>query len=93
MICRPGCGACCIAMSISSSIPGTPGMPDGKPAGVPCIQLMHGKCLLFGKADRPKVCISFPATPDVCGASCGEAFRLITRLENLTKPEKGGEKE
>ena len=34
--CRTGCGACCIAPSISSPIPG---MPDGKPAGVPCVQL------------------------------------------------------
>ena len=30
MRCREGCGACCIAPSIASSIPG---MPDGKPAG------------------------------------------------------------
>lgn len=30
--CRPGCGACCIAPSISSPIPG---MPEGKAAGVP----------------------------------------------------------
>jgi hypothetical protein len=27
--CRPGCGACCIAPSITSPIPG---MPDGKPS-------------------------------------------------------------
>jgi Fe-S-cluster containining protein len=31
MNCRLGCGACCIAPSISSPIPG---MPQGKPAGV-----------------------------------------------------------
>ena len=31
MNCRPHCGACCIALSISSPIPG---MPAGKPAGV-----------------------------------------------------------
>ncbi|HNV09555.1 MAG TPA: YkgJ family cysteine cluster protein, partial [Dokdonella sp.] len=29
MSCRSGCGACCIAPSISSPIPG---MPNGKPA-------------------------------------------------------------
>ena len=33
---RSGCGACCIAPSISSLIPG---MPQGKPAGVHCVQL------------------------------------------------------
>ncbi|QSA20024.1 YkgJ family cysteine cluster protein, partial [Vibrio furnissii] len=36
MDCRLGCGACCIAPSISSPIPG---MPNGKPAGTRCIQL------------------------------------------------------
>jgi Fe-S-cluster containining protein len=28
LACRPGCGACCIAPSIASPIPG---MPQGKP--------------------------------------------------------------
>jgi hypothetical protein len=36
MECRIGCAACCIALPISSPIPG---MPDGKPAGVRCVQL------------------------------------------------------
>ena len=36
MICRSGCGACCLAPSISTPIPG---MPQGKPAGVRCVQL------------------------------------------------------
>ena len=40
MKCRPGNGACCIAPSISSPIPG---MPNDKPAGVPCIQLLNRK--------------------------------------------------
>ena len=31
MECRSSCGACCIAPSINSPIPG---MPHGKPAGV-----------------------------------------------------------
>ena len=39
MQCRAGCGACCIAISISSPIPG---MPLGKPAGVRCVQLYMG---------------------------------------------------
>ena len=34
--CLPGCGACCIAPSISGPIPG---MPNGKPAAVRCINL------------------------------------------------------
>ncbi|MEO8036559.1 MAG: YkgJ family cysteine cluster protein, partial [Acidobacteriota bacterium] len=36
MDCRTGCAACCIAPSITSPIPG---MPEGKAAGVRCVQL------------------------------------------------------
>ena len=83
MNCRPHCGACCIAMSISSPIPG---MPNGKPAGVPCVQLSlhNGVCKLYGKEERPRVCVSFPATLDVCGNDRDEALVLINRLEELT---------
>jgi len=83
MNCRTHCGACCIAMSISSPIPG---MKEGKPAGVPCIQLssVDMSCKLYGKAERPQVCVSFPATLDVCSNSRSEAFELINRLEELT---------
>ncbi|MBP8171893.1 MAG: YkgJ family cysteine cluster protein, partial [Pseudomonas sp.] len=51
MQCRVGCGACCIAPSISSAIPG---MPNGKPAGQRCVQLSAANlCLLFGRPERP----------------------------------------
>jgi len=47
MNCRQGCGACCIAPSITSPIPG---MPEGKPSGIRCIQLTDdNKCRLFEK--------------------------------------------
>jgi Fe-S-cluster containining protein len=50
------CGACCIAPSITSPIPG---MPQGKPAGVACVQLdEHLGCKLFGKPERPAFCSS-----------------------------------
>ncbi|MEN9889340.1 MAG: hypothetical protein RL559_1377, partial [Pseudomonadota bacterium] len=53
LACRPGCGACCTAPSISSPIPG---MPQGKPAGVPCVQLdAQRRCKLFGLPERPAV--------------------------------------
>ncbi len=82
MECRKGCAACCIAPSISSSIPG---MLHGKPAGVACVQLSAaGYCRLFGLAERPMVCGGFRAMEDVCGASRAEAFELIARLELLT---------
>jgi hypothetical protein len=52
--CRGGCAACCIEVSISSPIPG---MPGGKPAGIPCVQLDEElRCRLFGRPERPAVC-------------------------------------
>lgn len=82
MECRAGCAACCVAPSISSPIPG---MPEGKPAGVACVQLTAvGHCRLFGLPERPAVCSGFRAMADVCGASRAEAFELIALLELLT---------
>ena len=69
---------------MSSSITG---MPNGKPAGVRCAQLTDNNfCTLFGKPERPAVCVSFPPSPDVCGRSREEAFSLIEELEKYTKP-------
>ncbi|PMH40585.1 hypothetical protein BCU68_16125 [Vibrio sp. 10N.286.49.B3] len=82
MDCRLHCGACCIAPSISSSIPG---MEKGKPAGVRCIQLNEENlCKLFGKPERPQVCHDFKACPDVCGTSNQQALDNIIELERLT---------
>lgn len=85
MDCRPHCGACCIAPSISSPIPG---MPDGKPAGVRCVQLTDDlRCALFGHPDRPAVCSSLRPSADMCGASREEAMELLATLEALTSVE------
>lgn len=82
MACRVGCGACCIAPSISSPIPG---MPAGKPTGVRCVQLDDDNaCRLFGRPQRPAVCAQFRPLPDVCGRDAQEALRLLARLERLT---------
>ncbi len=82
MLCRSGCGACCIAPSISSVIPG---MPNGKPAGIRCVQLDEKNyCRLFGKPERPLVCIQFDAEKEVCGENTVEALNNITLLELLT---------
>jgi len=80
MDCRIGCGACCIAPSISSPIPG---MPDGKPAGVRCVQL---SCLLFGRPERPAVCVSLRASAEMCGESREEALLYLSFLERATAP-------
>lgn len=82
MNCREGCGACCIAPSISSPIPG---MPLGKPAGERCVQLSPANlCALFGQASRPAVCGRFDADIEVCGVSNQEAMRILTWLEDVT---------
>ncbi|MEH6451925.1 MAG: YkgJ family cysteine cluster protein [Psychromonas sp.] len=82
MECRLGCGACCIAPSISSSIPG---MEAGKPAGIRCIQLNElNLCKLFGKAERPQVCSDFKPCPDLCATSNQQALINITELEAIT---------
>jgi len=84
LVCRAGCGACCIAPSISSPIPG---MPHGKPAGVRCVQLSADNlCLIFGKPERPTVCSSLPATLDICGESRIEALALLEAMEIETAP-------
>lgn len=84
MNCRIGCGACCIAPSISSPIPG---MPEGKPAGIRCVQLTPDNlCQLFGKPERPAVCSNLRPTPEMCGDSNNEAMLLLTQLEKLTLP-------
>ncbi len=82
MECRIGCGACCIALSISSPIPG---MPNGKPAGVRCIQLTDdNRCRLFGMEERPKVCIRFTPSDEMCGKSTEDALRYLADLERQT---------
>lgn len=82
MECRPGCGACCIAPSISSPIPG---MPRGKPAGVPCIQLDESmRCRIFGSPQRPACCSGLQPSATMCGSNRDEALRWLAWLEEET---------
>ncbi|MGV8916628.1 MAG: YkgJ family cysteine cluster protein [Pseudomonas sp.] len=82
MDCRPDCGACCIAPSISSPIPG---MPNGKAAGERCLHLsVELLCGLFGQSVRPLVCSAFTANADVCGSNQADAIRLIGWWEQAT---------
>lgn len=77
--CRPGCGACCIAPSISSPIPG---MPEGKPAGVRCVQLdADNLCRLFDDPRRPAVCERFVFDRELCGEDRTQALQRIALLE------------
>jgi uncharacterized protein len=87
MDCRIGCAACCIALSISSPIPG---MPRGKPAGVRCIQLStDNRCKLFGRPERPDVCVRLRPSPEMCGNDSRQAMTYLASLERATRPAKG----
>ncbi|MGH8107558.1 MAG: YkgJ family cysteine cluster protein [Arenimonas sp.] len=84
LTCRPGCGACCIAPSISSPIPG---MPNGKPAGVRCVQLAEdNSCRIFGMPERPQVCIGLRPTQSMCGDNREQALKFLNALELATRP-------
>ncbi|HXG59262.1 MAG TPA: YkgJ family cysteine cluster protein [Thermoanaerobaculia bacterium] len=88
MDCRAGCGACCIAPSISSPIPG---MPAGKPAGVRCIHLTDDhRCALYGSPERPEVCNTLRASVEMCGDDARHAFDFLARLERLTRRDGNG---
>ncbi|MFA9274090.1 MAG: YkgJ family cysteine cluster protein [Candidatus Aquirickettsiella gammari] len=84
MICRPHCAACCTAPSISSPIPG---MPNGKPAGVACVQLTTDlRCAIFGQPERPACCSGLQASLEMCGSSQQQAIHWLTSLEIATAP-------
>ena len=86
LACRIGCGACCIAPSISSPIPG---MPNGKPAGVRCVQLdAENRCQIFGRPDRPAVCSSLLPEKEMCGDSREHALDYLAHLEQSTSAER-----
>ena len=88
MECRSGCGACCIAPSISSPIPGMPVINGiSKPAGVRCVQLDDANlCRIFGQAERPAVCGQLQPALDMCGSTQIHAMRYLTQLELATQP-------
>jgi Fe-S-cluster containining protein len=84
MNCRANCGACCIAPSITSPIPG---MPGGKPAGVRCAQLDgRNRCRIFGSPERPAVCGGLQPSPEMCGGDQEHAIRWLAELEAATSP-------
>jgi uncharacterized protein len=85
MQCRAGCGACCIAPSISSPIPG---MPGGKPAGTRCVHLTaENLCGIFERNDRPPVCGALKPGKEMCGDTFEEAYVRLESLEQATRPD------
>ena len=83
--CRSGCGACCIAPSITRPIPG---MPQGKPAGVRCVQLTDdNRCAIFGQPERPAFCAGLKPSEEMCGHTQEHALHWLSRLEAQTRPD------
>jgi hypothetical protein len=76
MNCRPECGACCIAPSISTL---------HKAASVPCPHLsVDLRCTIFGSPERPACCSGLQPSAEMCGASRYEALLWLTQLEAAT---------
>jgi hypothetical protein len=62
-------------------------MPNGKPAGVPCIQLDAGlRCMIFGSPLRPPVCAGLQPSEEMCGSSREQSLLWLTELEYATCP-------
>jgi hypothetical protein len=62
-------------------------MPQGKPAGVRCVQLdAAGRCLIFGRPERPAVCASLRPSVEMCGDSNDAALTFLKNLEEMSQP-------
>ena len=61
-------------------------MPNGKPAGVRCVQLTDdNRCKLFGLPDRPTVCTRLKPMREMCGETTDDAMRYLIDLELATR--------
>jgi hypothetical protein len=82
--CRAACGACCIAPSITSAIPGH---PQGKLAGERCANLDDDlRCRLWGRAERPAFCAGLQPSGEMCGDHRAQAIAWLSALERATRP-------
>jgi hypothetical protein len=62
-------------------------MPQGKPAGVRCVQLdADNRCRIFGRPERPAFCIGLQPSAEMCGDSRQQAITWLTQLERATAP-------
>lgn len=63
-----------------------PGLPHGKPAGVPCPHLdVELRCRLFGQPERPAVCGSLQPSAEMCGNTREQALHWLNALEMATR--------
>ena len=62
-------------------------MPNGKPAGVACVQLLADfRCAVFRQPCRPEFCAGLKPAEEMCGASREQAMQILTALEIATQP-------
>jgi hypothetical protein len=62
-------------------------MPQGKPAGIRCVQLGDDyRCKIFGHPERPKVCASLQPSETMCGNSREQAMLWLGWMEEQTSP-------
>jgi uncharacterized protein len=62
-------------------------MLQGKPAGVPCVQLDEDlRCKIFGQPERPACCGGLQPSAEMCGESRETAIHWLARLEIATAP-------
>jgi hypothetical protein len=62
-------------------------MPDGKPAGVRCVQLDDdNRCRIFGKPERPAFCGGLQPSVEMCGSDREQAMVWLGELERATAP-------
>ena len=63
-------------------------MPEGKPAGVRCVQLDdNNRCMIFGMPERPAVCASLQPSEEMCGSTNEQALVNLTLMEIATAPD------
>ena len=64
-------------------------MPNGKPAGVRCVQLdKDNRCRVFGKPERPAFCGGLQPSLEMCGESREQAMVWLDALERATAPDR-----
>jgi Fe-S-cluster containining protein len=62
-------------------------MPEGKPAGVRCVQLTSdNRCRIYGQPERPGVCVRLRPNREMCGETMEHALAYLAALEAATRP-------
>jgi len=63
-------------------------MPQGKPAGVACVQLDEDlRCRIFGHSERPACCRGLAPSAEMCGDTREQALIWLNDLETRTRPQ------